>query len=91
SGAAQTLEVGAAPIPEWWHSFASPKLDALVDRALKHNSDLAVADATLRQARELAKAAAGAQGLQVDASYAAQGLRASGTFSPPLNDPNAYL
>lgn len=90
SGAAQTLAIGTQPLPDWWTSFGSAKLSALVEKALRHNNDLAVAEATLRQARELAKAAAGAQGPQLDASIAAQGLKTSAVYSPPLNDPNAY-
>lgn len=90
SGSRQAIEAGGAPLPRWWESFQSPRLDALIDAALAHNNDLAVADATLRQARELAFAAAGAQGPQVDASFQSQRLRTSQTFSPPLPDPNIY-
>lgn len=91
SGAPQAIEAGTAPLPRWWESFHSPRLDALVDAALAHNNDLAVAEATLRQAREQAAAAAGSQGPQVDASLQSQRLRVSQTFSPPLPDPNSYI
>ncbi|MFX6019274.1 hypothetical protein ABTF08_20570, partial [Acinetobacter baumannii] len=29
SGPAQTLDVGAAPLPQWWTNFGSAKLNAL--------------------------------------------------------------
>ncbi len=37
----------------WWHAFADPDLDALVDRALAHNLDVAQAVERLRAARSL--------------------------------------
>lgn len=91
SGVSQSLEVGGKPIPQWWRSFGNPRLDALIERALARNSDLAVAEATLRQAREQAMAAAGAQGPQIDGSLQSQRLRASQTLAPPLPDSNAFL
>lgn len=91
SGAAQVLEAGL-PVPDkWWRGFRSGKLDALVAAALARNSDLAVAEASLRQARELARAAAGAQGPQIDASYQAQRARVSQVLATPLADANATL
>ena len=48
---------------DWWRAFGSSDLDALVDEALRHATDIAVADAALRQARELAGAAGGAGGI----------------------------
>ncbi|MFW2852101.1 efflux transporter outer membrane subunit [Sphingomonas sp. TX0543] len=86
SGTAQRLDVGAPALADWWRAFGSVKLDALVQIALAHNEDLASADASLRQARELARAAAGAQGPQVDANYQAQRARVSNALQTPLND-----
>lgn len=45
---------GAAPeaLERWWSRFGDSELDALVDRALAGNLDLAVASARLVQARE---------------------------------------
>lgn len=91
TGPAQSIEAGGAPLPRWWESFHSPRLNALVDAALVHNNDLAVAEATLRQTREQAAATAGSQGPQIDAGLQSQRLRVSQTFSPPLPDPNAYI
>lgn len=92
SGPAQTIVPGATVQADWWRLFGSPALDALVDRALAANNDLANADATLRQAREQARAAGGASLPQVDASYQAQRIRTSRVFSNPLStDPDQYL
>ncbi|WP_242007978.1 efflux transporter outer membrane subunit [Sphingomonas ginsenosidivorax] len=43
---------GAAVDPaRWWSAFGDPQLDALVDRALKGNPDIAIAASRVRQAR----------------------------------------
>jgi NodT family efflux transporter outer membrane factor (OMF) lipoprotein len=43
---------GAAVDPaRWWSSFGDPELDALVERALKGNPDIAIAASRVRQAR----------------------------------------
>ncbi len=51
-GPPQRLVLGAAPIPQWWHAFASPQLDALVGEALDRNQSLAATTANLRAAHE---------------------------------------
>ncbi|HEY0269745.1 MAG TPA: efflux transporter outer membrane subunit [Sphingomonas sp.] len=91
SGPAQRIVAGGAVRADWWRGFASPALDALVDKALAANTDIANAEASLRQAREQAAAAAGASLPQLDASYQAQRTRVSRVFSNPLQDPNQYL
>ena len=46
--------VAALDIPaQWWTVFQSPKLDGLVEQALKANPNVAAAKAALRQAHEL--------------------------------------
>jgi len=41
-----------ATVPvQWWHSYNDPVLDAMVDEALAHNSDLALAIARVDEAR----------------------------------------
>jgi NodT family efflux transporter outer membrane factor (OMF) lipoprotein len=46
--------VASLKIPEqWWSLFQSPKLDQLVEEALRANPDVAAAKAALRQAHEL--------------------------------------
>jgi NodT family efflux transporter outer membrane factor (OMF) lipoprotein len=51
-GPTQQLALGAAPVPQWWHAFGSPSLDALVSEALDKNQSLAAAQANLRAAHE---------------------------------------
>jgi len=80
------------PVPaEWWRSFGSGDLDALVAEALTHATDIAVADATLRQAQEQAAGTAGTALPQIDGSYQAQRARVSRALSPAVTDSNQYL
>jgi outer membrane protein, multidrug efflux system len=47
-----------APIDaQWWTRFEDPKLVALIDRALSHNSDIAIAAGRVREARANVKLA----------------------------------
>ena len=81
-----------APVPvQWWRTFGNTDLDALVEEALHHETDIAVADATLRQAREQGAAAAGAALPQVDASYQAQRTRVSNALAPAVTDATQQL
>jgi len=64
--AAQIVSTGAQhfvmgrDIPfAWWEQFQSPKLNALVERALKSNPNIAAAQAALRQANEYVTAQRG--------------------------------
>lgn len=83
---------GLAPVSaEWWRNFGNGDLDALVAEAQRHATDIAIADATLRQAREQAAAAGGAALPQIDASYQAQRTRESNALSPVVFDPNQQL
>jgi len=52
--------MGAAPLAEWWHAFASPRLDALVSEALEKNQSLAASRANLRAAHEQVREQVGA-------------------------------
>jgi NodT family efflux transporter outer membrane factor (OMF) lipoprotein len=90
-GPEQTIEAGATVRPDWWRAFGSEALDALVDRALKANNDLASAEASLRQARQLAASAEGARAPQIDGGYSVERQRTSDTLANNLNDPNLYL
>lgn len=76
---------------DWWHAFGNAELDTLVDESLRHATDIAVADAALRQARELAGATAGAALPQVDASYQAQRTRVSSALAPAVTDSTQYI
>jgi NodT family efflux transporter outer membrane factor (OMF) lipoprotein len=49
----QQFVVGGPVEAHWWQRFGSPQLDALEEEALKHNADIAVAQAALHQAQEL--------------------------------------
>lgn len=90
-GPAQAFAVGT-PVPAlWWREFGNDALNALVERALAASPDIAAADATLRQAQELARAQVGTLLPQVDAGYQASRMRASNTIAPPLADQNVML
>lgn len=91
SGPAQQIVPGAAVQADWWRQFGSLDLDALVDRALAANTDLAAAEATLRQTQQQAAATFGGTLPQADVSLQSQRLKTSRTYSPPLNDPNDYI
>lgn len=71
--------------PEWWRAFGSPELDRLVAMALAANSDLQVAEATLRQSREQARAAGALLLPTVDASLISERSKSSQYLSPVLN------
>lgn len=60
------VTLGEGPEERWWTAFASPRLDALVDRALAGNHGLAASRATLERARERIAAVAGRRLPQVD-------------------------
>ena len=90
AGEAQVAQTGTVA-SDWWRAFGSADLDALVNEALGHATDIAVADAALRQARELAGAAGGAALPQVDASYQAQRTRVSKALAPAVTDASQYL
>jgi NodT family efflux transporter outer membrane factor (OMF) lipoprotein len=76
-GAAQQLTPDRDIPGEWWALFHSPQITALVTQALKANPDVAAAQATLRQARETARAEQGALFPQVSASVQAERERES--------------
>jgi NodT family efflux transporter outer membrane factor (OMF) lipoprotein len=48
----QLLSQGARPVPEWWRTYGSESLDALVAEGLRNSPSLAAAQSTLRAARE---------------------------------------
>jgi NodT family efflux transporter outer membrane factor (OMF) lipoprotein len=59
AGKAQAFRNGADIPAQWWTLFHSPKLDTLVEQALRANQDVAAAQAALRQAQENYKAQTG--------------------------------
>jgi NodT family efflux transporter outer membrane factor (OMF) lipoprotein len=52
-GAVQRFVAGMDIPSEWWTLFQSPKLDHLIEQALKANPNVGAAQAALRQAHEL--------------------------------------
>jgi NodT family efflux transporter outer membrane factor (OMF) lipoprotein len=77
-GEAQRLVDGMALDTQWWRALKSPQLDALIESALTASPSLNAAQATLRQARELQAAQAGATRYPlVDAGLTAQRQRVS--------------
>ena len=58
-GPAQRFTPAASVQTQWWTSFGSSRLDALVQQALHNSPTLQAAQATLRQARETYRAQAG--------------------------------
>ncbi|WP_341209186.1 efflux transporter outer membrane subunit [uncultured Sphingomonas sp.] len=91
SGPGQVFSGSSASPAAWWTAFGSPQLDVLVTEALRHNNDIATADASLRQAAELARAAGGALLPQADASYQAERTRVSDAISPVIANQNQQL
>jgi NodT family efflux transporter outer membrane factor (OMF) lipoprotein len=98
-GAAQHLDVGRDIEGEWWTMFHSPRIAALVAQALKANPSIAAAQATLREAKENARAEQGAFFPSLSGSASAErektsavtsGLAAS-TNIPPLSVVGASL
>jgi NodT family efflux transporter outer membrane factor (OMF) lipoprotein len=77
-GEPQRLVTGMAVDAQWWRSLKSPKLDTLIETALKASPTLAAARATLRQTQELYAAQAGSTLYpQMDAGLTAQRQRMS--------------
>lgn len=48
---APSHDVPAGAPSRWWQAFGDPELDALVDRAVAANLDLAIAESRVREAR----------------------------------------
>ena len=75
---------------QWWRTFRSRSLTALVERAIKQNADLQAAQAALRAARENGTAQRGVLYPQVTTSYNTTGGKASADISPPLSNNSQY-
>jgi NodT family efflux transporter outer membrane factor (OMF) lipoprotein len=69
---------------DWWRLLNDTALDALVERALKRNYDLAKADANLRAARALAGEARAARFPGGSVSGSIQRMRQSGAAQPAM-------
>lgn len=78
-GVAQRFDVGAQPVPNWWHLYRSAQLDALVEEGLKNSPTLAATERSLAGAREQLRAQIGSTLLPtIDASGQATRQRALG-------------
>jgi NodT family efflux transporter outer membrane factor (OMF) lipoprotein len=76
-----------APVPvAWWREFADPQLDALVERALAGNPNLAVAQARLRRAQSAGELARAGTLPQVNGTLdiTTQRYSENGLYPPPL-------
>jgi NodT family efflux transporter outer membrane factor (OMF) lipoprotein len=66
------LSDAATPLSEWWLRFADAPLTSLVNQALAHNTDIALARAALRQAQASSELAASALAPTLGVSASAQ-------------------
>lgn len=78
---------GPAVTRGWWKLFQDPTLDALVDQALVHNSDVAVAVARIEESEALLREVAGAHWPEVDLS--SSGTRSRSSTATATNQPGA--
>ncbi|HST27486.1 MAG TPA: efflux transporter outer membrane subunit, partial [Rudaea sp.] len=86
-GEAQHLESGADIPGDWWTLFQSPPLNALIERALKNNPDLAAARAALTVAHENTLAQRGAYFPGVSAEFSTSRNKQSTLIAPAPNFP----
>lgn len=78
SGSADATALAATTSTPWWHAFNDPQLDALIERALSSNNDLAAAGWKVRQARLQA-------GLTDTNLTPTVSVGANGSLAKPLN------
>jgi len=96
SGVAQKFAAQApsnTPGGKWWAAFGSPRIDALVDKALAANPSLKAQDATLSAARQTYAAQASTLWPQASAGYTFQRAENANSLSSPLgssNPPSLY-
>ncbi|MBS0441003.1 MAG: efflux transporter outer membrane subunit [Proteobacteria bacterium] len=76
--ASNSAQHDATALASWWQRFGDATLSALVEQALAANTDLASAQAALRQARALALVQQARLGPSADASASAQRSRSAG-------------
>lgn len=81
---AAALTAPAAAIPaDWWTAFGDPVLDALVERALARNPDLATAAARVREARAQEALARSQTVPSLDLAVSASRARSLNAFGRP--------
>ena len=73
------------PVQErWWTAFGDPAIDALVDRAVRQNLDVAVAGARVRQSRAARAVTASGQDPGVNADGAYDYYHRAGPLAPAI-------
>lgn len=83
-GEAQKLVVGGKIPAQWWELFGSPLISQRIERALQNSPTIAAAQASLRQAEQNARAAAGGYWPSVSAQGSASRQKTSGAaFGTP--------
>lgn len=93
-GVAQQFDAGAPAVPQWWRSYRSPQLDALVDEGLQNSPTLAATERTLAGAHEQLRAQIGSSLLPtIDAGAQATRERALGIpeAGPPTVRYNVFV
>lgn len=81
------LQTGGLEMPDrWWTLFGSPKLDAVIERALAQNPDIEAAQASLRRARAQARIDRAALFPTVDAAYDVNRQKNPEVLASPLTD-----
>jgi NodT family efflux transporter outer membrane factor (OMF) lipoprotein len=89
-GSVQHFVAGMDIPSQWWTQFQSPKLDRLVEQALKANPDVGAAQASLRQAHELYSAQRTSFFPNVQGSFSgARAKNALGTIANPTSQPQS--
>lgn len=73
-----------APAERWWTLYGDRTLDALVEEALAHNQDIALAAARVEEARALVQVADADRMPSIDAEFQRDRSRSSGRSSVPL-------
>jgi NodT family efflux transporter outer membrane factor (OMF) lipoprotein len=90
-GATQHFDPGKDISADWWSVFHSQSLNALVDEALKNNSDLKAAQAALKSSRESVLAQRGAFFPSVSAGFSAVREQDPPGALAPVPSNNAFL
>jgi NodT family efflux transporter outer membrane factor (OMF) lipoprotein len=89
-GSVQHFVAGMDIPSQWWTLFQSPKLDRLVEQALKANPNVGAAQAALRQAHELYSAQRTSFFPNVQGSFSgARAKNAVGTIANPTSQPQS--
>jgi NodT family efflux transporter outer membrane factor (OMF) lipoprotein len=90
-GDAQHFVSGADIAGDWWTLFHSRALDALIERALAHNPDLAAAQAALTVAQENLRAQRGAKYPSIGAGFSASREQDPSAALAPVPSTNGFL